>query len=131
VELWEAVAVRANGISNLTFLERVPYHEIQGVYDRARFLVSTSETEGFPNVMIHAAQGGAAILSLDLDPDGLISHFGAGFCAEGDFEQLVSRAGEFLTDPDSPGTMGKGAQRMLGEWLDNAANTEAFLKGLS
>jgi glycosyltransferase involved in cell wall biosynthesis len=128
--LWEAVAERAGRIRNLTFLERVPYHEIQETYDRARFLVSTSEAEGFPNVMIHAAQGGAGILSLELDPDGLIGNFGAGFCAEGDVERLAATAGVLLTDPSASLRMGEGAGRMLSEWLDNEANVRAFLKGL-
>jgi glycosyltransferase involved in cell wall biosynthesis len=128
--LWESVSKRARGIHSLTFLERVPYHEIQETYDRARFLVSTSEAEGFPNVMIHAAQGAAGILSLDLDPDGLIGFFGAGFCAEGDFERLVHRTRELLDDQVLSFQMGEGAERMISEWLDNVKNTAAFLEEL-
>jgi glycosyltransferase involved in cell wall biosynthesis len=128
--LWKSVAERASGIPSLTFIERVPYHEIQKSYDRARFLVSTSEAEGFPNVMIHAAQGAAGILSLELDPDGLIAKFEAGFCAEGDFDLLVSRSRELLADRTSAQRMGEGASRMLAEWLDNEANVMAFLKEL-
>jgi glycosyltransferase involved in cell wall biosynthesis len=131
VALWESVSERAQGIPSLTFLERVPYHEIQETYDRARFLVSTSEAEGFPNVMIHAAQGAAGILSLDLDPDGLIGFFGAGFCAEGDFERLVHRTRELLDDQALSLQIGERAERMIPEWLDNGRNTEAFLKGLA
>jgi glycosyltransferase involved in cell wall biosynthesis len=129
--LWESISARARGIPSLTFLERVPYHEIQETYDRARFLVSTSEAEGFPNVMIHAAQGAAGILSLDLDPDGLIEFFGAGFCAEGDFERLVLRTRELLDDQVLSLQMGEGAERMVPEWLDNGKNTAAFLEGLA
>jgi glycosyltransferase involved in cell wall biosynthesis len=128
--LWESVAARASGIPSLTFRERVPYYEIQQTYDCARFLVSTSEAEGFPNVMIHAAQGETGILSLDLDPDGLIATFGAGFCADGDFDLLVCRARELLADQTSARRMGKGAARMLVEWLDNNKNTQAFLEEL-
>jgi glycosyltransferase involved in cell wall biosynthesis len=128
--LWDSVAERAQKIPNLTFLERVPYHEIQKTYDRTRFLVSTSEAEGFPNVMIHAAQGRSGILSLDLDPDGMIGIFGAGFCSAGDFELLLVRAGELLADPLGSQRMGDGAKRMLSEWLNNDANVTAFLKGL-
>lgn len=129
-ELWRAVEKRATALPNLTFLERVPYHEIQEQYDRCRFLVSTSDAEGFPNVMIQAAQGSAGILSLELDPDGLIGTFGAGFCATGDFERLVSKTKELLQDQASSRQMGEGVQRMLSEWLDNGKNTDAFLEGL-
>lgn len=129
-ELWQSVVARAVGMPNLTFHERVPYHEIQETYDRARFLVSTSKAEGFPNVMIQAAQGGAGILSLELDPDGLIETFGAGFCAQGDFDLLVVKAHELLMNDDVSKRMGDGAEKMIGVWLDNAQNTEAFLEGL-
>ncbi len=131
VELWETVKARAATLPNLTFRERVPYHEIQGHYDGARFLVSTSEAEGFPNVMIQAAQGGAGILSLDLDPDGLTEIFGAGFCSHGDFDLLVAKTRELLVDKMASRRAGEGARRMLSEWLDNRKNTNAFLEGLA
>ena len=128
--LWNTVASRAQTLSNLIFRERVPYSEIQERYDRARFLASTSEAEGFPNVMIQAAQGGAGILSLELDPDGLIETFGAGFSAGGDFEHFVAKVRELLAEGENSKRMGDGAQRMVAEWLDNGKNTEAFLEGL-
>lgn len=130
-ELWQTVAGRAAALPNLTFRERVPYHEIQEHYDRAGFLVSTSEAEGFPNVMIQAAQGGAGILSLELDPDGLIGIFGAGCCAKGDFDLLVAKTRELLADKAASRRAGEGAGRMLSEWLDNGKNTDAFLEGLA
>ena len=130
VSLWKEVEARAAKLPNLHFHERIPYHEIQEHYDRARFLVSTSEAEGFPNVMIQAAQGRAGILSLDLDPDELITTFGAGFCAHGDFEQLVTRTRELLADRIASEEMGGGAERMIFEWFDNRLNTDAFLEEL-
>jgi len=129
-ELWQSVVGRAAGMPNLTFQERVPYHEIQETYDRTRFLVSTSQAEGFPNVMIQAAQGAVGILSLELDPDGLIETFGAGFCALGDFGLFVTKVRELLAEGGNSKSMGDGAQRMVAEWLDNGKNTEAFLEGL-
>lgn len=129
-ELWNTVAGRAQTLPNLIFRERVSYSEIQERYDSARFLVSTSEAEGFPNVMIQAAQGGAGILSLKLDPDGLIETFGAGFCAQGDFELFVTKARELLAKSGNSQSMGDGAEKMIGAWLDNSQNTDAFLEGL-
>jgi glycosyltransferase involved in cell wall biosynthesis len=128
--LWNEVATRAATLANLTFREKVPYHEIQEHYDRSRFLVSTSKAEGFPNVMIQAAQGGAGILSLALDPDGLIGTFKAGFCANGDFDLLVEKTRCLLKNPKEAFQMGRGAAEMLREWLDNGKNTQAFLEGL-
>jgi len=128
--LWESVAARAAALPNVTFRESVPYAEIQERYDSAKFLVSTSEAEGFPNNMIQAAQGEAGILSLEVDPDGFIGKFRAGFCARGDFGALAERARTVLADPGAAAEAGRGAARMVREWLDNEANTTAFLRGL-
>ena len=81
--------------------------------------------------MIQAAQGRAGILSLELDPDGLIRTFNAGFCAGGDFELLVEKTRALLGNSPEAEQMGEGAREMLHDWLDNAKNTESFLHGLN
>jgi glycosyltransferase involved in cell wall biosynthesis len=128
--LWEEVASRAAGIPNVTFIERVPYSGIQAYYDRSKLLVSTSEAEGVPNVMIQAAQGDAGIVALEGDPDGMIGRFGAGVTAGGDFELMVTELSRLLNDPDALASVSSGASRIIAEWLDNGANAEAFLNGL-
>lgn len=130
VPLWETVADRASDVRNLTFLEHVPYHGIQEYYDRSRLLVSTSEAEGVPNVMIQAAQGGTGIISLEMDPDGMIGKFGAGFCAEGDFERMAAEISRLLEDAADCKAVGMGSERIINELLDNGKNTQAFLEGL-
>ena len=130
VPLWEEVSRRAATLANVTFLERVPYHGIQLYYDRSKLLVSTSEAEGVPNVMIQAAQGGCGIVALEGDPDGMIGRFSAGFSAGGDFGNLLEGVRRLLGDPDACRAAGVGAERILSEWLDNGRNTDAFLEGL-
>ena len=70
------------------------------------------------------------IISLEMDPDGMIGRFGAGFCARGDFEAFVAETSRLLADVRSCAAVGEGAERILTEWLDNDRNTEAFLEGL-
>lgn len=126
--LFDSVRSRAERIPNVVFRESVPYRDIQNRYDAAKLLVSTSEVEGFPNNMIQAAQGDAGILSLEVDPDGFIEKFHAGYFARGDFEALCQAAPSLL---EKYADAARGARAMLGEWLDNDANTEAFLRYLS
>ena len=128
--LWLSVEKRAATLPNLMFHESIPYHEIQDVYDRAKFVVSTSEAEGFPNNMIQGAQGSAGVISLVVDPDGFIERFDAGFCAAGDFECLVKETRRLVSDETATEIAGQGAERMAKEWLDNASNMEKFLQGL-
>ncbi len=128
--LWQSVRDRAGKIANVTFIESVPYREVQAYYDRAKLVVNTSEFEGFPNAFIQAGQGDAAILSLNVDPDDVITQFEAGFYAAGDFECFVEDARELLANPKRLAKAQAGAARFVAEWHDNGRNVDAFLAGL-
>jgi glycosyltransferase involved in cell wall biosynthesis len=130
VGLWEGVAARAAGMKNLLFVEKVPYHEIQAHYDAARVFVNTSEWEGWPNSFIQAGLGGAALLSLAVNPDGIFERFGLGRFAGGDFEKLKSEARGMMGDAAELERMQAGCARFVAEMHDNAKETEAFLAGL-
>jgi glycosyltransferase involved in cell wall biosynthesis len=130
VGLWEGVAARAAGLGNLRFVEKVPYHEIQRRYDAARVFVNTSEWEGWPNSFIQAGLGGAALLSLAVNPDGIFERFGLGRFAGGNFEKLKSQARGRRGDASELERMQAGCERFVAEMHDNAKETEAFLAGL-
>jgi hypothetical protein len=128
--LWEEVRARAAAMPHVEFLEGVPYRAIQGHFRAARVFVNTSEDEGVPNTFLHAAEGGAAIASLQADPDGMLRRFGCGFCAGGSFEALVGGVRQILESADARRAAASGGERLLAEWHDNAANVDAFLRGL-
>jgi glycosyltransferase involved in cell wall biosynthesis len=130
VPLWESVSNRASCISNVEFLEAVPYREIQHHFNEARIFVNTSEHEGVPNTFIHSGLGRAAILSLSVDPDAMFRNFQAGFCASGDFERLSREAAGMLENRQQLVAAQNECARFVREWHDNAANVEAFLAGL-
>lgn len=129
-ELWQSVRDRSATLANVTFIESVPYREVQAYYDRAKLVVNTSEFEGFPNAFIQAGQGDAAILSLNVDPDRVITQFEAGFYAGGDFERFVEGARALLSDGKRLSQAQTGAARFVTEWHDNGRNVDAFLSGL-
>ena len=128
--LWESVAARARTLPNVEFRERVPYHEAQSYYDRAEVFVNTSEWEGFANAFIQAGQGGAAILSLAVNTDDLLTRFSAGVCANDDRVAFVAAARELFENAERRRELQRGAERFVAEWHDNARNVEAFLGGL-
>jgi glycosyltransferase involved in cell wall biosynthesis len=129
--LWVEISARAKRIANLIFIESVPYHEIQGRYDAARVFVNTSEWEGWPNSFIQAGLGRTALLSLDVNPDGIFERFGLGVFADGDFEKLKLAARRIVGDAVALERMQEGCARFVAEMHDNRKETEAFLAGLS
>jgi len=129
--LWESVRTRAETIPNLEFTERVPYHEIQAVYDSAKIFVNTSEWEGWPNSFIQSGLGGAALLSLDVNPDGLFQRYALGRFCEGDPARMAGEARSMLGSAENLACMQKECTRFVVEMHDNRKETTAFLDGLS
>jgi len=58
---------RCDQLDNVEYLGGVNPDEIHKYYKRSIALVSTSSTEGFPNVFLEAWRYGAPVLSLDVD----------------------------------------------------------------
>jgi glycosyltransferase involved in cell wall biosynthesis len=128
--LWESLRERAARMPNVLFIERVPYREVQVWYDRAHVFVNTSTWEGFANSFIQAGQGEAAILSLAVNTDRLLTRFGAGICANDDQRAFIEAARALFLDSSRRRQMQIGAARFVAEWHDNERNVDAFLGGL-
>jgi glycosyltransferase involved in cell wall biosynthesis len=128
--LWESVRNRAARLSNVEIIERVPYHEVQGYFDRTEVFVNTSDFEGFPNSFIQMGQGGGTILSLSVDPDDLLTGYGAGRCAESDWETFLEDARELHVDATVRRALQQRCEQFVAEWHDNNRNVSAFLAGL-
>ncbi len=128
--LWRDVKARAATLPNVEFIESVPYREIQDHFNAARMFVNTSSHEGVPNTFIHSGLGGAAILSLAIDPDGMFGRFQAGCCARGDFARLAAEARRLWENPADLAAAQRESARFVREWHDNRANLEAFLRAV-
>lgn len=128
--LWERVRARASGLPNVEFAGGVAYGEIQGHFDAARILVNTSSHEGVPNTFLHAGRGGAAIASLEVDPDGMLGTFRAGVLARGDMNTMTEQVRILLAHPDALAEAAAESARFVREWHDNNSNVDAFLRGL-
>ena len=67
----------AAACANLTFHGRLSYADASSLYGRARLLLNTSDTEGFPNTYLQAWIRGVPVVTL-IDPDGVIGREGLG-----------------------------------------------------
>lgn len=69
--MYAATRLKADDIANLHFHGRVPYHDMDQKYGRAKVFVNTSDSEGFPNAFLQAWVRGTPVVSF-FDPDQLI-----------------------------------------------------------
>ena len=128
--LFEQVKKGAAGLPNVELIERVPYDEIQAVYDSAKVFVNTSAWEGWPNSFIQAGLGRTALLSLEVNPDRLFLDYRLGICAHGEWARLIEGARWLLENEANWREAGNEAERFVRELHDNHRETDAFLAGL-
>lgn len=91
-ELAAAVRGAAKKVPNLEILAPHGRAELLELYNRAVAVVSTSRFEGFPNVFLEAWARGRPVLSLAVDPDGIVEQFGLGVVGDGSLLTLAAAA---------------------------------------
>jgi glycosyltransferase involved in cell wall biosynthesis len=87
-------------LTNVTMLSRVPFEEIERYFAQAKLLVNTSIVEGFPNTFLQAGKYGLPILSLNVDPNGLLTRHGCGLFCGGSMSELKEGLEKLMTDAE-------------------------------
>lgn len=85
---------------NIRFIPGVPFDKVDRYFEEARLFVNTSTGEGFPNTFIQAAMYSTPILSLSVDPDGILEKENLGYCAGGDWERFREYFQKLLRNED-------------------------------
>lgn len=67
-------------LSNVSFLGKLPIHEVYEVLSNSSILVNTSDYEGFSNTFIQAWQCGVYVISMNSNPDNLLDITWLGRC---------------------------------------------------
>ncbi|MFA4948769.1 MAG: glycosyltransferase family 4 protein [Candidatus Krumholzibacteriia bacterium] len=83
-----AITDVAKRIPNLEYIPFVPPREMDAYYRGACALLNTSSFEGFPNTYLHAWAHGVPVITISIDPDGILEKNGIGIVT-GTFEGLV------------------------------------------
>jgi glycosyltransferase involved in cell wall biosynthesis len=81
------------------YLGALPQDEVNGLLARAHVFVNTSLYEGFPNTFIQAWLRETAVVSLHVDPDGLLASAGLGIFCGGSEQRLAEAVTRLLADP--------------------------------
>ena len=108
---------QAEKIVNLKFVRHVPFNQVNTYFQRAKVLVNTSDSEGFPNTFIQACNCGAAILSFNVNPDGFLDTHACGLCCNGDIARLTYNM-RFLLDGGRYVEFGSDARKYSEKYHD-------------
>ncbi len=95
--IWSSLKARLSELKNISFLGRRNSDEVLALIAQSKVLINTSTAEGFPNTMLEAWSAGVPVVSLSVDPGGVIKSEGLGLVG-GDRETLLR---DFLALADS------------------------------
>ncbi len=68
----------ADKLPNVIFLGTVPPSEMESWFQRTKLFLNTSIREGFPNTFLQSWMNGVPVVSLNVDPDKIISNYQLG-----------------------------------------------------
>ncbi|HFC54060.1 MAG TPA: glycosyltransferase [Gammaproteobacteria bacterium] len=92
------------------YLGERSHQEVNELLDQADILVNTSEVEGFPNTFIQAWMREVPVVSLGIDPDGILSRYDVGIVSS-DFQHLVSDTRTLIMDRELRRRMGRNSRK--------------------
>jgi len=95
---WEALQATIRSLPNLEYAGGLSPAEVNLRLAQSHLLVNTSQYEGFPNTFIQAWMRELPVLSLNVDPDGLLDGTCYGRCARGSYEVLRDAVLALLQD---------------------------------
>ena len=109
----EQVIRNLKALPNIDFLGQVSPVKAQEVIQEASMLLSTSDGEGFPNTFLQAWSSGTPVVSLLIDPDGIIQRNGLG-ALSGSIEGAVRDMTNLMTSTNRRDDIVLRARKYLG-----------------
>lgn len=97
-EKFENVKSMAEHLPNLIFKPGIPFEETEKLFASHRLFVCTSSKEGFPNTYVQATKWGTPILSLNVNPDGILNKYQMGICSNGNGMKQIMNIQELYGD---------------------------------
>lgn len=125
---WQAkLENRIDKLNNLEYLGERPNNYVNRILCESHIFVNTSAYEGFPNTFIQAWMRRVPVVSLNVDPDGVIEHNKIGFHSRS-FEKLVSHTRQLIENKRLREQMGKRAYEFAVRAHSLDANIEKMIK---
>jgi len=87
-DYWKKIYTKSLNIPNLKFFNFIPFHNIDTYFQESKIFINTSKYEGFPNTFIQAFKNKTPIVSLNVDPDNILTKNKIGFFCDDDFSKM-------------------------------------------
>lgn len=100
MNLWRKIHKDAKEITNLEFFKFIPFQKIDEIFQNAKVYINTSIYEGFPNSFIQSFKNKTPVISLNLNPDDLLTKNKIGFFCNDNFDKLVKKLKLLLEKPE-------------------------------
>jgi len=104
---------------NVTYLGHIAQAEVNEHLAQSHILVNTSQVEGFSNTFIQAWLRKVPVVSLSVDPDGVLGKKKVGLCS-GSFDRLVEDVGSLVSNEKLRDTMGENAALHAAKYHSNS-----------
>jgi len=114
---YDSLVEKTKQIENLQFHKKVPFGEIDAYFAKAKVLINTSDSEGFPNTFIQACKAATPILSLNVNPDGFLDKYDCGVCCGGDMGEMSEQL-KLIVSTDAGSEMGVNARNYVEQTHD-------------
>jgi glycosyltransferase involved in cell wall biosynthesis len=108
-DMQEKIERRIESLKNTTYLGNLPQEQVNLQLSKSHILINTSLIEGFSNVFIQAMLRKNIVISLNSNPDNILTDFFCGFNAEGNFPRLCEYLKIIITDEKLLKRMGENA----------------------
>ena len=88
-ELFNSIKRQVESLDNVMFIDAIIPSKMREIYARAKFLINTSDFEGFPNTFLEAAMEETPVVSFKVNPNGMFTNYGAGIVCHGSIDSFV------------------------------------------
>ncbi|KKK81418.1 hypothetical protein LCGC14_2813630, partial [marine sediment metagenome] len=121
---WKTISDNAFKIRNLKFLSFIPFHKIDsyfqeakifintsiyGYFKEAKIFINTSIYEGFPNTFIQAFKNKTPVISLNVNPDEILTKNKIGIFCHDDLKKMEFSINQFFENQELYDSYSKNA----------------------
>ena len=123
---------RINSTSNVEYLGQRPQAEVNEQLAKAHVFVNTSTYEGFPNTFIQAWMRNTPVVSLNVNPDGILDGENVGFHS-GTEEHLAGTVRRLITNPTLRLAVAQRARAHAMQFhsMENARRLEEIIRSVA